>query len=78
MFVFEGSIQHIFNGLAHNPITYIKQIKCATLLLQGKKDKWIDMVEINELFQNLQGQKQLVIFPKVGHQLLATVDKKLW
>ncbi len=78
MLIFWSSIHHGFNGLAHNPVTYAQQVRCTTLLLQGKEDKLIDMAEINELFQNLQSQKQLVTFPAAGHQLLVTVDKELW
>ena len=78
MLVFWGSVQHGFNGFTHNPVTYAKQVQCAILLLQGEDDKWIEMAEINELFQNFKGDKQLVIFPNAGHQLLVTVDKKLW
>lgn len=78
LLVFWGSIQHGFNGFAHNPVTYAKQIKCPTLVLQGERDKWTTMTEINELFQNLRGSKQLVIFPTAGHQLLVSVDRHYW
>jgi uncharacterized protein len=78
MLVFWGSIQQKFNGFAHNPVTYANKVQCATLIFQGKQDQWTDMKEIDELLQNLQGSKQLVIFPNAGHQLLVTVDKKLW
>ncbi|MEM8779958.1 MAG: alpha/beta fold hydrolase [Cyanobacteria bacterium P01_G01_bin.49] len=76
--VFWGSIQHGFNGFAHNPVTYANQVKCPTLLLHGKLDKWTTMAEINQIFQNLQGFKELVIFPNTGHSLLVTVDKDYW
>lgn len=78
LLVFWGSIQQGFNGFAHNPITYSKQVNCPTLILQGKQDKWTDKTEIDELLDNLRGSKQLVIFPTAGHDLLVTVDKKHW
>jgi alpha-beta hydrolase superfamily lysophospholipase len=78
LIIFWGSIQHGFNGFAHNPITYAKQVKCPSLILQGKLDKWIDMTEIASLFQNLPEPKQLVIFPYSGHQILVTVDQEYW
>jgi uncharacterized protein len=78
MMVFWGSVQHGVNGFTHNPATYASQIHCPTLLLHGQLDKWTSTVEIRELFRNLKGVKQLVIFPNAGHQLLVAADKKLW
>ncbi|MEQ8758040.1 MAG: hypothetical protein RID09_31595 [Coleofasciculus sp. G1-WW12-02] len=34
--------------------------------------------EIEQILQNVQGAKQLVLFPIAGHNLLVTVDKKRW
>lgn len=78
LMVFWGGIQHGFNGFAHNPVTYAFAVECPTLILQGKLDKWTTLEEINEIYQNLQGSKQLVIFPNAGHNLLVRVDKQLW
>ena len=78
MLVFWGSIQHRFNGFTHNPVTYANEVQCPTLLLHGKLDKWTTVAEIDRIFQNLQGSKQLVIFPNSGHDLLVTVDKEYW
>ncbi|MDB9511068.1 alpha/beta fold hydrolase [Kamptonema animale CS-326] len=78
MLVFWGSIQHGFNGFTHNPVTYASKVKCPTLLLHGKLDKWTTVAEIDRIFQNLHGSKQLVIFPNSGHNLLVTVDKEHW
>ncbi|MEM7713533.1 MAG: alpha/beta hydrolase [Cyanobacteria bacterium P01_A01_bin.68] len=76
--VFWGGIQYGFNGFTHNPVTYAKLVECPTLILHGKLDKWTTVKEINQILQNLQGSKQLVIFPDAGHNLLVTVDKQLW
>jgi alpha-beta hydrolase superfamily lysophospholipase len=78
LLVFWGSIQHKFNGFAHNPVTYASFVECPTLLLHGKLDQWTSIAEINQIFQNLHGSKELVIFPNTGHNLLVTVDKKRW
>lgn len=78
LMVFWGSIQHRFNGFAHNPVTYAKSVECPTVILHGKLDKWTSVKEINQIINNLQGSKKLVIFPNAGHNLLVTVDKQLW
>ncbi len=73
-----GSLQHKFNGFTHNPVTYATYVKCPTLLLHGRLDRWTTVEEINQIFKNLRGSKQLVIFPNVGHNLLVTVDRAYW
>jgi uncharacterized protein len=78
LLVFWGGIQYGFNGFEHNPEVYAQRVKCPTLVLQGKQDRWTSMAEINKLFKNLQGSKQLVVFPRAGHQLLVTADKERW
>ncbi len=76
--VFWGSMQHRFNGFTHNPVIYASSVKCPTLLLHGKRDKWTTEAEINQIFQHLKGPKQLVIFSNAGHDLLVTADKQYW
>lgn len=78
MTVFWGGLQHGFNGFTHNPVTYAQQVQCPTLLLHGKLDPWTTVAEINQIFQNLHGPKQLIIFPNAGHSLLVTHDKDYW
>ena len=78
LLVFWGGIQHGFNGFTHNPVNYATQVKCPTLILHGKLDKWTTVEEIEEIFHNLQVSKELVIFPNTGHNLLVTVDKEYW
>lgn len=76
--VFWGSVQHRFNGFTHNPVTYAKRVGCPALLLHGELDRWTTEAEINQIFENLRGFKQLVLFPNTGHSLLVTVDQILW
>lgn len=78
LIVFWGGIQHGFNGFIHNPVDYASQVKCPTLILHGKLDKWTTVTEINGIFENLPSSKQLSIFPNAGHDLLVTVDRKRW
>jgi uncharacterized protein len=78
MLVFWGSIQHGFNGFTHNPAIYAKRVKCPALLLHGRLDKWTNISEINQIFQNLHGSKQLAIFLNTGHSLLVTADQEYW
>ena len=76
--VFWGGIQHGFNGFAHQPINYAKQVNCPTLILYGGLDNTVDPSKIKTLAQNINSTKKLVNFPQAGHQLLVTVNPPLW
>ncbi|MGK7897606.1 MAG: alpha/beta hydrolase [Xenococcus sp. (in: cyanobacteria)] len=76
--VFWGGIQHRFNGFNHNPIEYTKAVDCPTLIFSGDRDPLVSVAEVQELHDNLNSQKKLVIFPDAGHQLLVKVDRQLW
>lgn len=78
LLVFWGSIQIKFNGFTHNPVEYANRVRCPTLLLHGKLDKWTTLAEIEQIYHNLQGSRQLVIFPESGHNLLVTVERERW
>jgi uncharacterized protein len=73
-----GSIQHGYNGFAHNPEDYATHVKCPTLILHGKLDKWTTAAQIDRIYQNLPATRQLSIFPNAGHDLLVTVDRDRW
>jgi uncharacterized protein len=78
LLLFWGGIQHGFNGFAHNPVDYARHVKCPTLILHGKQDKWTSLAEINEIFANIHSQKQLITFDRAGHNLLVSIDRNLW
>ncbi len=78
LMVFWGGVQNGFNGFAHKPIDYAKQVNCPTLILQGELDSTVNIQKIEDLQQSINATKKLVIFPQAGHQSLITVDKKLW
>ena len=78
LIVLWGSLQHGFNGFAHNPVAYAKDVRCPVLLLHGQRDPWTSVAEIEEIFQNFPGPKTLVIEPKAGHQRLVGANPQLW
>lgn len=55
LLVFWGGIQNNFWAFEHNPTN----IKCPTLLLYGAKDGKVSKEEIDEIYNNLGGQKKL-------------------
>jgi uncharacterized protein len=78
LLIFWGSVQHGANGFTHNPSTFAKQVRCPTLVMQGERDRWTSVAEVQSLVKNLQRPAELVVFPKAGHQVLVTIDKARW
>jgi alpha-beta hydrolase superfamily lysophospholipase len=78
LLVFWGGLQNGFWAFGHNPTTYARSITCPTLLLYGAEDKKVSKVEIDEIFQNLEGNKQLKIYPKAGHETYLKEYRQEW
>lgn len=68
LLVFWGGVQNGFWAFGHNPSEYAKNIHCPTLLLYGEKDPKVSRSEIDEIFLNLKGEKQLKTYSKSGHE----------
>ena len=78
LLVFWGGLQNGFWAFGHNPTEYAKKIKCPTLLLYGAKDEKVSREEIDHIYSNLAGQKQLEIFQNAGHENYLTKYKAEW
>jgi alpha-beta hydrolase superfamily lysophospholipase len=78
LLVFWGGVQNGFWGFGHNPTEYSKKISCPTLLLHGQKDEKVSLEEINEIFLNLKGQKELKIYENAGHENYLNKYKDEW
>ena len=76
--VFWIGVQHGFNGFTHSSIEYAKAVNCPTLILVGGSDRTVEISEIEKLYQNLNVTKNMVIFPKAEHEVLARYDSELW
>jgi uncharacterized protein len=78
LLIFWGSVQHGANGFTHNPMTFAKQVRCPTLVMQGERDRWTSVAEVQSLVKNLKGPAELVVFPRAGHQVLVAADPSQW
>ncbi len=65
LLVFWGGAQ---NGFGHNPARYASRINSPTLLMYGEKDKKVSRSEIDIIYNNLCGLKQLSTYPDAGHE----------
>lgn len=78
LLVFWGGLQNGFWAFGHNPTEYAKKISCPTLLMYGQKDEKVSKEEIEEIFANLAGQKELKIYKNAGHENYLTKYKDEW
>jgi uncharacterized protein len=78
LLVFWGGLQNGFWAFGHKPTEYAKHITCPTLLLYGEQDKNVSRQEIDNIFTNLAGQKQLSTYKKVGHENYLIKYKVEW
>lgn len=78
LLLFWGGVQTGFWPFSHNPTEYAKSIKCPTLLLYGEEDSKVSQGEIDEIYQNLQGEKDLITYPNAGHENYLLQYKEEW
>ncbi len=78
LLVFWGGIQNSFWAYKHNPIEYAKKITCPTLLMYGLLDEKVSKAEIEEIFLNLAGPKELKIYKNAVHENYLTKYKNEW
>lgn len=67
LLVFYGGLQNNFNAFEHNPTKYAKYIEIPTLLVHGQNDQRVTANEIHQIFNNLAGQKELLVLKESGH-----------
>jgi uncharacterized protein len=78
LLVFWGGVQNNFWALGHNPTEYAKKINCPTLLLYGEQDKNVSRQEIDGIYKNLNGTKELKIYELAGHENYLLKYKDQW
>jgi uncharacterized protein len=78
LLVFWGGVQNGFWAFSHDPIEYAKNINCPTLLFYGERDEKVSRKEIDEIYANLQGKKELVTFSLSGHDSYFPLYREQW
>jgi uncharacterized protein len=68
LLVFWGGLENRFWAFGHNPDEYAKSVNCPTLSLYGQKDEKVSREEINRIYKNLKGPKDLKTYPLAGHE----------
>jgi alpha-beta hydrolase superfamily lysophospholipase len=75
---FWGGVENDFNAFSLCPQEYAKSVESPTLLLYGGADKDVSRKETNAIYNNLQGYKQLKIYPLATHENYLIKYKPEW
>jgi len=78
LLVFWGGTMNGFWAFGHNPIDYAEDITCPVLLFYGAKDPKVSRSEIDRIFENLRGKKQLIVFENTKHENYLRNNKEEW
>ncbi|MXV17312.1 alpha/beta hydrolase [Hufsiella ginkgonis] len=76
--VFWGGVENGFWAFNHVPAAYAGKIRCPTMLIYGAKDDRVSRGETDEIFANLDGPKELRVFPLAGHDNYWIKHKTEW
>ncbi|MCP4216613.1 MAG: alpha/beta hydrolase [bacterium] len=68
LLVFWGSVLNGFWGFTHNVVTYARRVDVPVLVLYGDRDPKVTGQEVEGIYKQLRGDKQLEIFKGVGHE----------
>jgi pimeloyl-ACP methyl ester carboxylesterase len=78
LLVFWGGLQNNFWAFGHNPVYYAKKISCPTLLMYGELDDKVSSTETDQIYANLQGKKELKVYPLAGHENYLNKYEHAW
>jgi len=68
LLVFWGGLQCGFNGFAHNPAEYARQVTCPALVLHGGRDPRVSVSEAGSVARNLGGRSEVHVFEEIAHR----------
>jgi len=78
LLVFWGGVQNGYWGFSMNTIEFAKNIEVPTLIMHGQDDNRANLEEVEEIYHNLKGRKQLKIFQDTKHESFLKKFPKEW
>jgi alpha-beta hydrolase superfamily lysophospholipase len=78
LMVFWGGVQSGYNGFSHNPVEYASAVDCPVLLLHGREDRRVTCDQVEAIYRNLRGRKQMHIFDGLGHESYVVPRREEW
>ena len=78
LLVFWGGMENGFWGFDHSPAIASALVEVPSLLIYGERDDRVKRLEIDQVYEHLKGEKELLLFPNAGHGNYLEVDGELW
>ncbi len=78
LLVFWGGWQNDYDAAGHNPADYARQVRVPTLLMYGLRDRRVIKPEVEAIYRNLGGPKELVYFKNLEHQSYCKKEPQRW
>lgn len=78
LLTFWGGTLHGFWAFNLEPAQYVKAIKCPALLQWGRHDPRVSQAETQELYNNIQSAKKLVVYENSAHESLYKKEPEKW
>jgi alpha-beta hydrolase superfamily lysophospholipase len=78
LLTFWGGAQNGFWAFGFKPTTYAKAVACPALVLYGEKDDKVSRNEIDRIYANLTGRKQLKTYPLAAHENYLNSYRNEW
>jgi hypothetical protein len=78
MLVFWGGWQNDYNAFSHNPSDYARQVQTPVLLMYGLRDRRVVKPEVEIIYRNLKGPKELVYFENLEHESYCKKQPLRW
>jgi pimeloyl-ACP methyl ester carboxylesterase len=78
MLTFWGGVEHGYWAFNFSPCDYATELKMPVLVQWGDKDLRVQRYETECIYNNLGGQKKMVVYEGAGHQSLYKYDALKW
>ena len=78
LLVFWGGWQNGYDAAGHNPADYARQVRVPVLMMYGLRDRRVIKPEIETIYRNLRGPKELVYFKDLEHQSYCKKEPRRW
>ena len=78
LLVFWGGWRQDFDGFAHNPVEYARQVRTPVLLIAGAEDTLVTPAETASIASALGGRGRVLTCPGVGHAPCSRGPADLW
>ncbi len=78
MLVFWGGWQNDYNAFSHNPSDYARQVRVPVLLMYGLRDRRVVKPEVEAIYRNLKGLKELIYFENLEHESYCKKQPLRW